>query len=135
MILWKGKWNLKEEPPDIVGAPQFQTFLLKIFRCHIVVHLDHFYYKELSLIDLFHNGGLSIYYFICMLIILSDLANMCKIQKNTYFQTRSERLNAIQKGIYLYGPPLWMFIGCLERLSHPNFCRGGAVQELQPENL
>ena len=50
-------------------------------------------------LDLFHNGGLLIYYFICMLIILSDLVNMCKIQKNTYFQTRSERLNAIQKGI------------------------------------
>ena len=38
-----------------------------------------------------------------MLIILSDLVNMCKIEKNTYFQTRSEKLNTIQKKItYMY---------------------------------
>ena len=30
--------------------------------------------------------------FICMIIRLSDLFSMCKIQKNPYFQTRPERL-------------------------------------------
>ena len=30
--------------------------------------------------------------FICMTINLSDLDSMCKIQKNSYFQTKSERL-------------------------------------------
>ena len=30
--------------------------------------------------------------FICMIISLSDLFSMCKIQKNPYFQTRPERL-------------------------------------------
>ena len=43
-----------------------------------------------------------------MLIILSDLVNMCKIERNTYFQTRSEKLHTIQERIYLYRPPLWM---------------------------
>ena len=43
-------------------------------------------------IDLFHNGDLSIYSFIGMIISLSDLVSMYKIQKNSYFQTRSERL-------------------------------------------
>ena len=33
-----------------------------------------------------------IYSFIFMIINLSDLVSMCKIQKNSYFQTRSERL-------------------------------------------
>ena len=45
-----------------------------------------------SLIDLFHDGGLLMYSFICLVISLSDLVIMCKIQKNPYFQTRSERL-------------------------------------------
>ena len=47
-----------------------------------------------------------------MLIILSDLVNMCKIEKNTYFQTRSEKLNTIQKKNYLhvYRPPSWMSV-------------------------
>ena len=43
-------------------------------------------------LDLFYNGDLFIYCFICMIISLSDLVSMCKIQKNPYFQTRSERL-------------------------------------------
>ena len=43
-------------------------------------------------IDLFHSGDLSIYSFIGMIINLSDLVSMYKIQKNSYFQTRSERL-------------------------------------------
>ena len=34
--------------------------------------------------------------FICMIISLSDLFSMCKIQKNPYFQTRPERLIMIQ---------------------------------------
>ena len=43
-------------------------------------------------IDLFHNDGVLMYSFICMIISLSDLLGMCKIQKNSSFQTRSERL-------------------------------------------
>ena len=68
-----------------------------------------------------------------MLIILSDLVNMCKIEKNTYFQTRSEKLNTIQKKItYMY---IGRHHGCLstgylEHLSHPSFCKGGAVLEI-----
>ena len=30
-----------------------------------------------KIIDLFHNGGLLIYSFICMIISLSDLVSMC----------------------------------------------------------
>ena len=36
-----------------------------------------------------------------MIISLSDLVNMCKIQKNSYFQTRSERLIIKQIKEYL----------------------------------
>ena len=42
-------------------------------------------------IDLFHNCGLWIYSFICLIICLSDLVSMCKI-KNYYFQTIPGRL-------------------------------------------
>ena len=70
-----------------------------------------------------------------MLIILSDLVNMCKIEKNTYFQTRSEKLNTIhnkKKIIYMY---IGRHHGCLstgylEHLSHPSFRKGGAVLEI-----
>ena len=57
-------------------------------------------------IDLFHNGGLSIYCFIGMIISLSYLVSMCKIQKNSYFQTRSERLIIIHIREYINRPPL-----------------------------
>ena len=43
-------------------------------------------------IDVFHNGGLLIYSFVCIKISLFDLVSMCKVQTNCYFQTRSERL-------------------------------------------
>ena len=43
-------------------------------------------------IDLFHSRDLSRYSFIGMIISLPDLVSMYKIQKNSYFQTRSERL-------------------------------------------
>ena len=43
-------------------------------------------------IDLFHNVGILIYFFICMIISLSDLVSMCKIQKNSYFPSKPERL-------------------------------------------
>ena len=49
----------------------------------------------LPAIDLFHNGTLLIYSFISMIISLSDLFSICKIQKNSYFHTRSERLIVI----------------------------------------
>ena len=58
-------------------------------------------------IDLFHNGGLWIYSLICMIISLSDLVSMCKIQKNSHFQTRSERLIIIRINEYINRPPLW----------------------------
>ena len=45
-----------------------------------------------SVIDLFHDDSLLIYSFICMIISLSDILGKCKIQKNSSFQTRSERL-------------------------------------------
>ena len=45
-----------------------------------------------DIIDLFQNGNLLIYSFISMKISLSDLVSMCKIPKNSYFQTRPGRL-------------------------------------------
>ena len=39
-------------------------------------------------IDLFHNGGQIKYSFVLMLINLSNLAAMCKIQKNFGAETR-----------------------------------------------
>ena len=42
--------------------------------------------------SLFHNSSLLMYSAICMIISLSDLFRMWKIQRNPYFQTRSERL-------------------------------------------
>ena len=56
--------------------------------------------------DLFNNAGLLIYSFVGMIISLSDLVSICKIQKTSYVQTRSERLTIIRIkvyiGIYLY---------------------------------
>ena len=61
------------------------------------------------IIDLFHNGGLLIlfYYFICMIISLSNLVSMWKIQRKTFFQTRSERLIIIYVKEHINRPPLW----------------------------
>ena len=50
-------------------------------------------------IDLVHNVGLLIYSLIC--IILSDLLSRRKTQKNSYFQTGSERLIIIHIEEYL----------------------------------
>ena len=58
-------------------------------------------------IDHFHNGGLLIYSFICMIIGLSNLVSMWKIQRKTFFQTRSERLIIIYVKEYINRPPLW----------------------------
>ena len=58
-------------------------------------------------IDLFHNGGLLIYSFLCMIIGLSNLVSMWKIQRKTFFQTRSERLIIIYVKEYINRPPLW----------------------------
>ena len=53
-----------------------------------------------QLIDLFHKGGLLTYSLICMIISLSGLVSMCKVQKNSDFQTRPERLIIIRiKGL------------------------------------
>ena len=41
-----------------------------------------------------------------MIIGLSDLFSMCKIQRNSYFQTRSERLIIIHIKDYINRPPL-----------------------------
>ena len=41
-----------------------------------------------------------------MIISLSDLFSMCKIQRNSYFQTRSERLIIIHIKDYINRPPL-----------------------------
>ena len=41
-------------------------------------------------IDLFHNCGLWIYSFICLMICLSDLVSMCKIQKIITFKRYQE---------------------------------------------
>ena len=49
-----------------------------------------------SSIDLFDNGSLLLYSFVGVIISLSDLISMWKIQKNSYFQTRSERLSIIR---------------------------------------
>lgn len=57
-------------------------------------------------IDLFHSGDLSIYSFIGMIINLSDLVSMYKIQKNSYFQLKSERLVTIHIKEYNYKLPL-----------------------------
>ena len=64
------------------------------------------YFKTLSL-DLFHNGGLLTYSFIYMIISLSNLVSMCKIQRKTFFQTRSERLIIIHVKEHINRPPLW----------------------------
>ena len=46
----------------------------------------------IAVIDLFPNIDLLMYSFLCMIISpLSDVISMCKIQKNSYFQTRPER--------------------------------------------
>ena len=58
-------------------------------------------------IDLFDNGVLLIYSFICMIINFTELVSMCKIQENSYFQTRSERLIIIHIKEYINRPPLW----------------------------
>ena len=67
--------------------------------------------------DLFDNDGLLTYSIISMIISLSDLVGMCKIQKNSYFQTRSERLIIIHIIIiiiiiiyYLFGANIYMNI-------------------------
>ena len=57
-------------------------------------------------IDLFHNGGLLTYSFIYMIISLSNLVSMCKIQRKTFFRTRSERLIIIHVKEYINRPPL-----------------------------
>ena len=53
------------------------------------------------------SGSLLICSFICMIISLSYLVNICKIQKNYYFQTRSERLIIIRIKDYINRSPLW----------------------------
>ena len=46
----------------------------------------------IAVIDLFPNIDLLMYSFLCMIISpLSDVISMCKIKKNSYFQTRPER--------------------------------------------
>ena len=52
----------------------------------------YFFVTRTCIIDLFHNGNLFIHSFVCMIINISDLLSRCKIQKNSYFQTRRERL-------------------------------------------
>ena len=73
------------------------------FFCHVTDQLQN---CKPGPIDLFHNGGLLIYYFICMIISLFDLVSMCKIQKHSYFQTRSERLIIIHIKEYINKPPI-----------------------------
>ena len=65
-------------------------------------------------IDLFHNGGLSIYSFIGMIISFSDLVSMCKIQTNSYFQSRSERLIIIHIREYINRPPFMKGVYALQ---------------------
>ena len=76
------------------------------FFCHVTDKLEN---CKPGPIDLFHNGGVLIYYFRCTIISLFDLVSMCKIQKNPYFQTRSERLITIHRHIkeYINKPPIW----------------------------
>ena len=56
--------------------------------------------------DLFNNAGLLIHSFVGMIISLSDLVSICKIQKTSYVQTRSERLTIIRIKVYINRPPL-----------------------------
>ena len=48
-----------------------------------MISLGKFYFFVIRtrILDLFHNGNLFIYSFVCMIISISDLLSMCKIQK------------------------------------------------------
>ena len=39
----KGQLEFRRETPGIVVGPHFQEFLAKVFRCHVVVHLETCY--------------------------------------------------------------------------------------------
>ena len=64
-------------------------------------------------IDLFRNGGLLIYSFICMIISLSDLVWKKVFLCIFHMLTRSERPIIIHIKEYINRPPLWKrSIGC-----------------------
>ena len=76
-------------------------FYSRAFFCHVTDQLQNCKTRAYS------NGGLLKYYFICTIISLFDLVSMCKIQKNSYFQTRSERLIISHIKEYINKPPIW----------------------------
>ena len=39
----RGQLESRRETPGIVVGPHFQEFLAKVFRCHVVVHLETCY--------------------------------------------------------------------------------------------
>ena len=86
-----------------LSYPSALPVLQQGFFCHVTDQLQN---CKPGPIDLFHNSGLLIYYFICTIISLFDLVSMCKIQNNSYFQTRSERLIIIHIKEYINKPPI-----------------------------
>ena len=66
-----------------------------------------------------------------MLIILSDLVNMCKIERTLTFK-RGQKSQIPYKKEYIYIGRHYgrLSTGYLEHLSHPSFCKGGAVLEI-----
>ena len=58
-------------------------------------------------IDLFHNGGLLMYSFTCMIISLSDLIRKKVFLCILHMLTRLERLIIIYIKEYVNRPPLW----------------------------
>ena len=78
-VTWK--WPKMSNPPRYALSPHHGAL-----HCH-------------WWIDLFHKGGLRIYYFLWIIISLSDLVDMCKIENNYTFKR--------DKKEYINKPPLW----------------------------
>ena len=77
--------------------PIFRLTKLAFLRAKATFHsTEATVVMKWQLIDLFHKGGLLTYSLICMIISLSGLVSMCKVQKNSDFQTRPERLIIIR---------------------------------------
>ena len=79
------------------------TGTVKSYRFNINLYLHHEQHFQLQWTKTSFRMATYLYIvqFICMIISLSDMVNMCKIQKNSYFQTKSERLIIKQIKEYL----------------------------------
>ena len=81
-------------------------FIFIIYKIHsFCICISKRNYDARRATDLFHNCRLLTYSLKCMIISLSGLVSMCKVQKNSYFHTRSERLIIISIKEYIKRPP------------------------------